>query len=70
MGIDPDILVEQRAPAVLKEKIKREKDLQRHLANDAPRSSARSHRQIKDFQLQTAIGYLRAAEIFRSPSTK
>ena len=65
MGIDPDILVEERAPAVVAEKIKRERDLDGHLRAPSkvqPRAAA----QLKDFQLQTALDYLRAAEIFRS----
>jgi carboxyl-terminal processing protease len=65
LGIEPDILVEERAPAVVAEKIKREKDLEGHL-RPGSKIKPRAALQLKDFQLQTALDYLRAAEIFRS----
>jgi carboxyl-terminal processing protease len=65
MGIDPDILVEERAPALVVERNKREKDLEGHLPA-AKKAKPRAALQLKDFQLQTALDHLRAAEIFRS----
>jgi carboxyl-terminal processing protease len=65
MGIDPDIVVEERAGKPVPESIKREKDLENHLRNGGARSS-KPNRQLADFQLQTAVDHLRAAEILRS----
>lgn len=66
MGIEPDILVEERAPSVIAEKIKREKDLEGHLPSTSQKEQAKPRLQLNDFQLQTALDYLRATEIFRS----
>jgi carboxyl-terminal processing protease len=71
MGIEPDIVVEERPPRAIQEKIKREKDLERHLKpTGSAGTGAKSPRQsLDDFQLQTAYDYLRAAEIFRLGQT-
>ena len=63
-GILPDILVHSRPPRTIKEKIKREKDLKRHLANRSGTKKSTVRMRLKDFQLQTALDYLRAAKIF------
>ncbi|MBU2567127.1 S41 family peptidase, partial [Patescibacteria group bacterium] len=67
-GIAPDILVQEVAPPQKKQKVTREKDLSRHLINDKrPKADGKHPRgRLKDFQLQTALDYLRAAEIFRA----
>jgi carboxyl-terminal processing protease len=67
-GIEPDILVEERPPKALAEKIKREKDLEGHLKN-ALKKTGRSAQPMTDFQLQTAVDYLKAAEIFRAQAS-
>lgn len=64
-GIAPDIVVPERAPPARKQQVQREKDLDRHLRNEAPRRARRLAQRLQDFQLQTALDYLRAAEIFR-----
>jgi len=66
LGIDPDIVVQERAPAVRKKRTKREADLARHLRRDKPTKNAAPAKRLKDFQLQTALDYLKAAEIFRA----
>lgn len=65
-GIAPDILVQETPPPVKKRKLKREKDLKRHLPSEGKKGSKAQHKRLKDFQLQTALDYLKAAEIFRS----
>jgi carboxyl-terminal processing protease len=66
-GIEPDIVVEERAPRAVREKGKREKDLEGHLKPSGAAASGPKHerQRLDDFQLQTAYDYLRAAEIFK-----
>ena len=63
-GIRPDIIVHARPPRAAREKIKRERDLKRHLLNEAGKKKAEVRMRLKDFQLQTALDYMKAAEIF------
>ena len=63
-GIAPDIIVQATAPPVRRIKGKREKDLARHLRNRQTSRPTQVRKRLKDFQLQTALDYLRAAEIF------
>lgn len=66
-GIEPDILVQELGPPTrAKQKLKREKDLSRHLPGEGTKQVAPPRKRLKDFQLQTALDYLKAAEIFRS----
>ncbi|MCC6750007.1 MAG: S41 family peptidase [Deltaproteobacteria bacterium] len=69
-GIEPDILVQPSAPVVRTERVTRERDLRGHLRNEQARKALASKGEttprLADFQLQTAIDYLRAAEIFRA----
>jgi len=68
MGIDPDIVVQDKAPPAQrrKRKAKREEDLERHLKREKQKAQQRKRLKLKDFQLQTALDYLHAAEIFRA----
>ena len=63
-GITPDIVVHHRPPPAKQEKVKREKDLQRHLTNETQKAKPAPVKRLKDFQLQTALDYLKAADIF------
>jgi len=67
-GIDPDIVVQETPPqtARRKHKAKREVDLEGHLRHENKTKKPRKTVKLKDFQLQTALDYLRAAEIFRA----
>jgi carboxyl-terminal processing protease len=77
-GINPDILVQAQAPKVEKPLRKkkteprrpsREMDLKGHLANRQEREKPLPTKtRLKDFQLQTALDYLRAAQIFGTHS--
>jgi carboxyl-terminal processing protease len=63
-GIAPDLLVAEAAPAARGEEGPAERDLKRHLRGEAgPAASASVE---KDFQLRTAVDYLRALEILRA----
>ena len=65
-GIEPDIAVQETAPPPgRKRKSKREEDLRGHLKPGA-RVKKSPRTRLKDFRLQTALDYLRAAEIFRA----
>ncbi|MCA9669449.1 MAG: S41 family peptidase [Myxococcales bacterium] len=64
-GIEPDIIAAAKAPPVKVEKVTREKDLQGHLRGTKRRKKKLARRRrLADFQLQTALDYLRAAQIF------
>jgi carboxyl-terminal processing protease len=65
-GIEPDILVQETPPPAKKRKLKREKDLKRHLPSEGKKGKKAPPKRLKDFQLQTALDYLKAAAIFRS----
>jgi carboxyl-terminal processing protease len=64
-GIQPDIIVQATAPASQKKRGVRERDLRGHLRN--PKAAGKNkvgRSRLKDFQLQTAIDHLHAAQIF------
>lgn len=64
-GIQPDIVVQATAPAGRKSSMQRERDLKRHLRNPKTASKRKAARpRLEDFQLQTALDHLRAAQIF------
>ncbi|MBW2731915.1 MAG: S41 family peptidase [Deltaproteobacteria bacterium] len=66
-GITPDIVAQELAPPTRKEKItKRERDLRGHLHNKGPKEKHVQTKRLADFQLQSALDYLRAAKIFRA----
>ncbi|MCB9556270.1 MAG: S41 family peptidase [Deltaproteobacteria bacterium] len=67
-GITPDILVQSTEPPKRRatDKVLREKDLKRHLSGEPSQSKPGQRSRLKDFQLQTALDYLRAAQIFRT----
>jgi carboxyl-terminal processing protease len=66
-GIQPDVVVPAEAPISASEaRITREVDLDRHLKHDAGKDSeADILEKINDFQLRTALTYLKAWERFR-----
>ncbi len=68
-GIEPDIVVEERAPKTVAEKIKRERDLDGHLRNPTAKGGKGGGKALPDHQLQTAVDYLKAAEIFRAQAS-
>lgn len=75
-GIEPDIVVQASAPPANPTRTTpREKDLKGHLPNPQKSTTGKADRNVEDlkatprlddFQLQTALDYLRAAEIFRN----
>jgi carboxyl-terminal processing protease len=67
LGIGPDVVVADLAPARAAEGQPGERDLKRHLRNDTvPASTASSQPAADDFQLKTALDYLRAVDIFKA----
>jgi carboxyl-terminal processing protease len=67
LGITPDVMVADLAPARLDEGGPGERDLKRHLRNDATPASAGSASPVADdFQLKTALDYLKAVDIFKA----
>jgi len=68
MGIEPDILVPEQRPAATGRgrNVQREENLERHLRHEKRRGQTSKRVQLKDFQVQTAVDYLHAAEIFRA----
>ena len=75
-GITPDVVVADVAPPRLDEPQLTERDLKRHLKNDAPAPSAPAAPTVQpvpavakageDFQLRTALDYLKAVDIFKA----
>jgi carboxyl-terminal processing protease len=66
-GIQPDVVVAEAAPPRADEVAQPgEKDLKRHLRNDAPAPAAANARPPDDFPLRTAVDYLKAADIFKA----
>jgi carboxyl-terminal processing protease len=74
-GIAPDVVVADVAQARMEEAQPGEKDLKRHLKNDkgeAPALPAAAPGQGKvgdDYQLKTAVDYLKAVDIFKASSS-
>jgi carboxyl-terminal processing protease len=74
LGITPDVVVPDSAPQAREESEPGERDLKRHLAPEAtpasapaaPGALASSPLPASDFQLRTAVDYLRVASIFGS----
>jgi carboxyl-terminal processing protease len=65
LGITPDVVVADAAPPLREEGVA-EKDLKRHLRNDSgerPRAPAQGAGD--DYQLRTALDYLKAVDIFK-----
>jgi carboxyl-terminal processing protease len=65
MGIAPDVVVADAAPSPAADARAGERDLKRHLKNDAPVPVAASH-PPGDHQLRTALDYLKAVDIFKA----
>jgi carboxyl-terminal processing protease len=69
LGITPDVIVPDAAPRAVAEELPAERDLKRHLRNDAapgvPSGSGPVGAGEDDHQLKTALDYLRAADIFK-----
>ncbi len=70
LGIVPDVVVADVAPAHAEESQPGERDLKRHLKNEksesSPMSAGSSSRTTDDHQLKTAIDYLKAVDIFKA----
>jgi len=68
LGITPDVVVPEAAPAPKAEEGPGERDLERHFPNGAAGSPAASASSVPadDYQLKTAVDYLRAAAIFKA----
>jgi carboxyl-terminal processing protease len=64
-GIAPDVVVPDVAPPRAEEAQTGERELKRHLKNDAPAPVAVGHTP-DDHQLRTALDYLRAVDIFKA----
>ncbi|HEX8908940.1 MAG TPA: S41 family peptidase, partial [Anaeromyxobacteraceae bacterium] len=74
LGIAPDVVVADTAPVQRDEEGPGEKDLERHFKNDgtpsvSPPSPPSSSSPPPDYQLRTALDYLRAATIFKGAPT-
>ncbi len=66
-GITPDVIVADVAPPRRSEDDQpAERDLKRHFKGEATATQPVSATTAEDFQLRTAIDYLRAADIFKS----
>jgi carboxyl-terminal processing protease len=74
-GITPDVVVAEVAPPRNDEPQLTERDLKRHLKNDAPvtppapttvSTSSAAAKPGEDFQLRTAVDYLKAVDIFKA----
>jgi carboxyl-terminal processing protease len=76
-GIAPDVVVADAAPARAEDAQPGERDLKRHLKNDGPPTPAAAHpaapapaaaasRTGDDYQLKTAVDYLKAVDIFKA----
>ncbi len=66
LGISPDVVVAEVAPPRADEGGPGERDLKRHLRNEASPSSASAPSVSDDYQLKTALDYLRAVDIFKA----
>jgi carboxyl-terminal processing protease len=65
LGIAPDVVVADLAPARVEEGPAGERELKRHLKNDAPAPAPATHAP-DDHQLRTALDYLKAVDIFKA----
>lgn len=71
LGITPDVVVADAAPPLREDEGPGEKDLERHFKNDAASASGApgAVNPPQDYQLRTALDYLRAATIFKGAPT-
>jgi carboxyl-terminal processing protease len=67
-GITPDVVVAEIAPPVRPESLPAERDLKNHLRNDTPARPLAAGAVDADYQLRTALDYLRAGDIFKASS--
>jgi carboxyl-terminal processing protease len=67
LGISPDVVVAETAPATPAQAAPAERDLKRHLRNEAAPvpASLPARAALEDFQLRTALDYLRATDVLR-----
>lgn len=67
LGISPDVVVAETAPAPQAQGAPAERDLKRHLRNEAAPvpASIPARAAPEDFQLRTALDYLRATDVLR-----
>jgi carboxyl-terminal processing protease len=66
LGIAPDVVVADVAPPRAGEGQPGERDLKRHLRNEAVAASTSAQPAADDFQVKTALDYLRAMDIFKA----
>jgi carboxyl-terminal processing protease len=68
LGISPDVVVADAAPAHPDEVAQRgERDLKRHLKNEAtPVTASAPPAAADDYQVRTAVDYLKAVDIFKA----
>jgi carboxyl-terminal processing protease len=67
LGIAPDVIVAEAAPSRPEEGQRGERDLKRHLKNDATPVATSTHPPAADdYQLKTALDYLKAVDIFKA----
>ena len=67
LGISPDVIVAEAAPPRADDGQRGERDLKRHLRNEASTAAAASHPAVgDDYQVKTALDYLKAVDIFKA----
>ena len=67
LGISPDVVVAEVAPPRVEEGGPGERDLKRHLRNEAtPARAGATSSPADDYQLKTALDYLKAVDIFKA----
>jgi len=66
LGISPDVVVAEAAPARGDEGPHGERDLKRHLRNEATPVSTAQQAVADDYQVKTAVDYLKAVDIFKA----
>ncbi len=66
LGIAPDVVVAEAAPLAAAEPQPAERDLKRHLRNEVSSSATAAGTPEGDYQVKTAVDYLRAVDIFKA----
>ncbi len=67
LGIAPDVMVAEAAPSRPEGGPQGERDLKRHLRNDATPVATSAHTALpEDYQVKTALDYLKAVDIFKA----
>jgi carboxyl-terminal processing protease len=66
LGIAPDVVVADAAPPGTGEVQAGERELKRHLRNETVPASTSAQATADDFQVKTALDYLRAVDIFKA----